>query len=221
MAENEIRIEWAVPSPKKLFTPAVTVILILLVAGYTLIHYATAFTFDYLGLSLQGILHGRIWQLVTYPFFDSCGWTLVFDGLLVLFIGSAVEREWRTGSFLLLWLVISVVCGLVWVAISALFGKNYIGLGSASCAYGLIAVFGLLFRGKRFFALFWAVEAQYLAWVLIIIGIILGIPAPITWIWVAGALVAYLYVKMRWRISLGGGALPSGKYKARGFVDLD
>jgi membrane associated rhomboid family serine protease len=221
MVEIEKRIEFVIPSPSKLFTPAVTAILILLVAGFTLIHYAMGFTLDYLALTTTGILKGRIWQLVTYPFFDSCGTTLVFDGLLVLFIGSAVEREWRTGSFVLLWLIVSVVCGLVWLVVSALLGRNYVGFGSASCAYGLIAVWGLLYRRRRILALFWAVEAQYMAWALIVIGIVLGIPLPITWIWVSGALVGYLYVKFRLRASSGRGAAPAGQSRPRGFVDID
>ncbi|MBN2020709.1 MAG: rhomboid family intramembrane serine protease [Sedimentisphaerales bacterium] len=221
MAEDEIRIEWALPSPKKLFTPAVTIILVLLVAGWTLLHYALGFTFNYLALSLQGILRGRIWQLVTYPFFNTCTVTLILDGLLILFIGSAVEREWRTGSFILLWLVVCIVCGIIWISISALLGKNYIGLGSDSCAYGLIAVFGLLHRKRRVLALFWAVEAQYITWGLIVIGIVLGIPQPITWIWVSGALVAYLYVKLRWRISASVKNNLPNRYKPGSFVDID
>lgn len=221
MVEFEQRIEWAIPSPRKLFTPAVTTILILLVAGFTLISYAPEFTISYLALSLGGLLQGRIWQLVTYPFFDSCSGTLVFDGLLVLFIGSAIEREWRTGAFVLLWLIVSVICGLIWIAVSALLGRNFIGLGSASCAYGLIAVFGLLYRKKRFLAFFWALEAQYIAWGLIAIGIVLGIRQPMAWIWVAGALVAYVYIKLRWRVDSNRGNTMSSGYRPGSFVDID
>jgi membrane associated rhomboid family serine protease len=221
MVDFEQRIEWAIPSPRKLFTPAVTTILILLVAGFALISYVPGFTLSYLALSLGGLSQGRIWQLVTYPFFDLCSTTLVFDGLLVLFIGSTIEREWRTGAFILLWLIVSVICGLIWIAVSAIFGRNYIGIGSASCAYGLIAVFGLLYRKKRFLALFWALEAQYIALGLVVIGIVLGIRQPITWIWVSGALVAYLYVKIRWRAASSGRNAPTGRYTPGSFVDID
>lgn len=221
MADFEQRIEWAIPSPRKLFTPAVTTILILLVAGFATIFYAPKFTLNYMALTLGGLLQGKIWLLVTYPFFDSCSLTMIFDSLLVLFIGSAIEREWRTGAFVLLWLVVSVVCGLIWVAISALFGRNFIGISSASCAYGLIATFGLLYRKKRFLAFFWALEAQYIAWGLIVIGIVLGIRQPLAWIWVAGALVAYVYVKLRWRAASNKGNAASGRYRPGSFVDID
>ncbi len=221
MVDFEQRIEWAIPSPRKIFTPAVTVILILLVAGFAIIYYAPGFTISYLALTVEGLSQGRIWQLVTYPFFDGCPGTMIFDSLLVLFIGSSIEREWRTGAFVLLWLVVSVVCGLVWVAVNALFGWNFIGISSASCAYGLIAAFGLLYRKKRFLAFFWALEAQYIAGGLIVVGIIMGIRQPITWIWVAGALVAYIYVKLRWRAASSGGVAPAGRYTPGSFVDID
>jgi hypothetical protein len=68
--------------------------------------------------------------------------------------------------------------------------------------------------------LFWTLEAQHLAWILIALGIIIGIASPWIWIWVSGALVAYLYVKMRWRISSSIKA-PSSNYKPGSFVDID
>lgn len=227
MGDFEKRVELAFPSPRKLFTPAVTVILVLIIIGFTLIHYAPDFTLDYLAVSTTGIAHGRIWQLVTYSFIDSCPWNLIFDIIVLLFIGSEVERQWRTGSFVLLWLIVSVTCAVVWLLVSLVLGRVYFGIGGAACAYGLIGTFGLLLRKRRFFAVFWTVEAQHLAWFLIGLGIILGIPQPITWIWVAGAGVAYLYVKIRWRIQSGlstGGATraPSGQaQRPRGFVDID
>lgn len=171
MADFEQRIELAIPSPRKLFTPAVVTILLLLIAGFTLIYYAPQFTLRYLALSLEGIKQGKVWQLITYPFFDSCGITLVFDGLLILFIGSAIEREWRTGAFVLLWLIVSVVCGLIWIAVNALLGRNFIGIGSASCAYGLIAVFGLLYRKRRFLAFFGLWKLSILRVVLLLSGL--------------------------------------------------
>jgi len=223
MPEVERRIELALPSPRKIFTPAVTVIIALLIVGFTLINYAPNFTLDYLALSATNVVRGRIWQLITYSFINGCGRTLIFNGLLVLFVGSTIEREWRTASFVLLWLVVSLTCGLIWLLVSLATGSAFIGLGTASCGYGLIGTFGLLFRRKRFFALFWTIEAQYLALFLIAVGIVLGIAQPITWIWVAGAGVAYIYVKLRWRFASGGtrGRVRSAQSRPEGFVDID
>jgi membrane associated rhomboid family serine protease len=222
MSDAARNIQLALPSPGKLFTPAVTAIIVLMIVGFTLFSYANAFVASYLALSARSFIRGRIWQLLTYPLVNGCGRDLIFNGILVLFIGSSVERAWHTTAFLILWLVVSVTCGLLWVAANLAAGSNYVGLGTAACGYGLIGAFGLLFRGRRILAFFWTVEAQYLALFLIAIGIILGIPRPITWIWVSGAAVAYVYIKLRWRQeSQAGSAGSSARGRGDGFVDID
>ena len=226
MSEYEREVKFALPSPRKLFTPGVTAIIVLLIAGYAVAGYARSFTDNYLALTAAGVLKGRLWQFLTYSFLNDCPWTMIFDPIIVIFVGSHVEREWGARSFLVLWLVVSVVCGLIWVLVCLVFRVGFIGLGSAACAYGLIGTFGLLLRDRVVLALFWVVKAQHLAWFLIAVGLVLGIRAPITWIWVAGAGVAYLYVKLQWRIASGASRPPrrapgSGQGRPSGFVDID
>ncbi len=223
MPEVERYIQIALPSPKRILTPGVLVILLLLVAGYALVGYFPDFVAAYLAVSPRGIFSGRIWQLVTYSFAEGCPSGLVFDGLVVLFIGSAVEREWHTRRLLLLWLAVSIACAVVWVLAGLVMRANYIGLGSAAASYGLIGTFGLLFRRQRFLFWLWTVEAQHIAILLIVIGIVVGIRQPMAWIWVAGAGAAYIHFK----ILAGAGKTSGGFGKAavpqqkRGFVDID
>jgi len=220
MSETERRVEFVIPRLRAFFTPAVTAILILIVIGFAFISYAKDFTANYLALSAGGVLSGKIWQLVTYSFIETGGLPMLFDGLLLLFVGSLIERELKTGGFVLLWLVVSIFCGLLWVIVSRLAGANYFGLGTSPCVYGLIAAFGVIFRTRMFLAFFWMVQARYISWALIVVGIILSIPQPIMWIWVSGALVGYLYIKLWKRIekaSVNTG-VQSGR---RSFVDID
>jgi len=215
--QQETRIELALPSPTKIFTPGVTALLILMVLGYAVLSHAPDFTIKHLALHPQALLSGCVWQLLTYSLVNGgCG--LGFALVTVLFIGSAIEREWRTRSFLTLWIVVSMVCALVWSLISLVVGRDLIGVGSAPCLYGLIGAFGLVFRRKRFWMVLWTVEAQVLALILIGIGLVLGIARPIMWIWVAGAGVAYLYIKLRWRVAQG---IPRLTRKRGSFVDID
>lgn len=211
------------PSPTKLFTPGVTAIIILLIAGMLLSMFAGDFTTNYLALSAQNFLHGRIWQLVTYPFASDYPINLIFSGLMVLFLGSAIEREWRTASFVLLWLVISVGCGLFWVIVNLLTGNNFVGMGASGCTYGLITTMGLLFRGRRFFMFFVTVDSRYLVLILIAIAILMNIATPINLVWILGALVAYVYIKLRWHMaSQSRRNIPSVEQKRPGgFVDVD
>jgi membrane associated rhomboid family serine protease len=214
---QEIRI--ALPKPEKLLTRGVVIILSLMVAGLAGTTLAPNTVLPLLALSPSAVLHGQIWQLATYPFVSgTCG--LLWNGLIVLFVGSAIERQWRAASFLSLWLVVSVVCGILWVLIGLILRQPSPGSGAYACCYGLIGTMGLLFRGTRYWVLFTTVEAQHLAIGLIVIGLIFSIPAPLSLIWVIGAGVAYAYVKIR----LNAASRPVSRRAsaARGsFVDVD
>ncbi len=217
---QEMRI--ALPSPQKLLTPGVILLLSLLVVGFLGLALAPQGVGIALALSPYGVLHGKIWQLVTYPFLNGpCG--LICNGMVILFFGSAIEREWRTASFLLLWLVVTVTCGLLWILLNLLMGYSMAGAGAGVGGYGLIATFGLLFRGQRFFAFFGTIQAQHIAIGLIAIGVILSLPMPITLVWVAGALVGYVYVRARWSLQARPSVRP-GLQRSGGkgqFVDID
>lgn len=216
-------MQFALPTPSKIFTPFVTCALVLMIIGYALAHHATEFTQNQLCISRSAILQFKIWQFVTYSFINACPWNMLFNCFVVLLIGSSIERDWRTKSFAILWLVISVACGLVWVLVSLVFGQNFIGAGTDSCAYGFIAAFGILYRKKRFIFWFWPMEAQIIALIIIGVGIVLNIAQPIGWIWVMGALVSYLYIKFIWRRKFNSPARISRPQNTRGdgFVDLD
>ena len=120
-------------------------------------------------------------------------------------------------------LVVSVTCGLLWMIAGLLLRTNYVGMGMSACGYGLIAAFGVLFYRRLVLTILWTVEAQYLSWFLIGVGIVLGIPQPITWIWVSGAGVAYIYIKLRRRENVGRAKIRRSTSRDRGgdFVDID
>ena len=169
------QVQMVMPSPIKLFTRGVTILIVLSIGGFLLSTFAGELAINFFALNPQNVLHGRIWQLVTYPFIHAFPMNLIFDGLVILFLGSAIERGWRTSSFLLLWVVVSVCCGLIWVAVSLLGGRNLVGMGAAGCAYGIIGTLGLLFRGQRFFVFFGVIGGRYLAMILLAIGVIMSI----------------------------------------------
>jgi membrane associated rhomboid family serine protease len=223
MAEVDHRIQLALPSPRKILTPVVTVSILLMIAGYALAKHAPVFTAGWLALNPQTFWPFRIWQLLTYSFINTCGWNLIFDGLIVLFIGSAIEREWRSGSFLLFFLVVSILCGLVWLIVNRIGGWAYIGIGTEAYAYGMIAAFGLLFRRQKFLVFFWALEGQHLAILLVAMGLVIAIAQPILWVWVGGAAVGYAYVKLLWHRASGAARSRSRpmQRKPGSFVDID
>jgi len=217
----------ALPTPERIFTPAVTVMTILIIVGFALARYAQGFVMNYLALNPQNVLRGMVWQLVSYSFINSCAWNMIFNGVVLLFIGSAIEREWKTKSFVLLWLVVTVACGVIWMMVNlflrATRGQMFLGMGTDAFVFGIIGTFGLLFRNKRYWVYFATVKAQHLALIFIGMGLVLGIAQPIIWIWVLGALVAYVYVKLRWRLASehAAGSAYVARREQGGFVDID
>jgi membrane associated rhomboid family serine protease len=122
-----------------------------------------------------------------------------------------------------LWFIAGVSCALIWMAVSLVAtlvaGVEFRGSGADSAVYALLGAFGLAFRRKRFLFFFWGMEAQYVVLILVAIGLIVGIQQPITWIWVAGAGVGYLYLRVIWR--LREGFAPGGRPVERArFKDL-
>jgi membrane associated rhomboid family serine protease len=223
MYETQQQVQISLPSPTQLFTPGVIIILILLIAGGVLSAVAPGFAAGVFAVSASNVLHGKVWQLVTYPFVSDSLINSFFSGLMIIFAGSAIEREWRTASFLLLWIVISIVCGLLWVVINLATGNDFVGIGASAGIYGLIATMGLLFRDRRFFVFVATIESKYLVLILIAIGILMNISTPINLIWISGALVAYAYVKLRWSLASRGFRRNQAVNQSRSnsFVDID
>ena len=220
MADFQRQVQLQFPSPTKLLTPAITTILILMVIGFALINYASDFTFRNLAVSQSCLFGGKIWQLVTYSFVNGgCG--LLFNAMIILFFGSAIEREWRTRATIFLALSVIVVCALLWFLVGLVMRVDYVGFGSSSLAFGFVGTFGLLFRKQRFWALLWTLEGQTLACILIIIGLVYSIANPISLVWVSGALVAYLYIKVRWLLLANRSIDGRTEVRTSGFVDLD
>jgi membrane associated rhomboid family serine protease len=211
------------PSLRSFFTPAVTVILILFVVFLILNWLATEWVVAWLALHPSKVLHGCAWQVLTYWMIPTSPMSLLLEGSVILMVGSAVERQWKSWSFVALWLVTCSLCGLIWVLVNAIGRLSYVGTGASAGCFGLIGAFGLLFRGQRFFFFLGMVKAQTLAWILIGLGVLASLPMPIGLIWVLGAAVSFLYIKLLWKAGARSAGRRSGQspYQPGRFVDIE
>jgi membrane associated rhomboid family serine protease len=228
MSDFQRRLQLQLPSPTQLFTPAVTVFLVLSIIGFAVATYAPTFTANWLGLSGRGVFRGKVWQLVTYPFFASRVFPFIWSCVILLFMGSAVERQWKTRGFVVLWLVVSITCGVMWVLISVVLYMIFSldlppALGNWGCIYGIIAVFGILYKKQKFLVYFFVMEGQHLAILMIAIGLVASIASPFSLVFVAGALIAYFYTKLRQASAeiRSSRRSESSEMRAGGFVDVD
>jgi membrane associated rhomboid family serine protease len=220
---SEAQVHIQIPTPGKLFTPAVTVIIVLSLLGFLASLFARDFTLNWLALSSGQLMRGMVWQLVTYPFVFLGPVALLFDLSVILVIGSTIERQWGTKTFILFWLFVSVLCGLIWVFVGGFLRQPFPGLSSAACCYAMVAVFGLVFRGRRFLLMMTTVDAQTLALLMLGVSLILNLYPPINLIWMLGAALGYAFVKLREK-SQYAQARPSdgdSPYQPGSFVDID
>lgn len=230
MPQVETRMEILVPAVQKLFRPGVIVLLSLMCIGSFCEAQYRDFTLKNLALP-PNFSYTLIWKVFTYSFVDNT-LNLLLHSLIVLALGSMVEREWRTGRFLLLWALCSVGSGLFWVLAMTIFKpEKIIGpfqvtyiTGHLACLYGIIYAFGYLFRRQRTaWGLGWGIEAQTIAWILIgMAAITSAIQSLWTLFMLSGLLIGWAYVTLRRMMINRNSHTPSQvSIRKGGFVDID
>jgi membrane associated rhomboid family serine protease len=80
---------------------------------------------DYLGLSYAGLIHGYVWQLLTYQFLHGGLLHLLFNSFGLFAFGFAVEHHMGARRFVILYLVSGMVGGLVHVLGSLVWPSHF------------------------------------------------------------------------------------------------
>jgi len=130
--------------PPEVATRLIVVLIIAFVIQSILLFYGGFNANKYLGLSLDGLLHGRVWQLLTFQFLHSAPWPwhVLFNCLGIFFFGRRVEEAVGARKFLLIYLLSGIFGGLLQVLLTLLPhhpDASVVGASAGVC--GLIAVF--------------------------------------------------------------------------------
>ena len=103
------------------------------------------FLFDYLALSLPGLEHGYVWQLLTYQFLHA-GWLhLLFNCLGIFIFGRELETVLGKSRFFTLYFMSGVAGGLLQL-LGARLWPHYLGgpmVGASAGACGLLAAYAM------------------------------------------------------------------------------
>ena len=137
----------------------------------------------HLALSLEGLRHGYVWQLLTFQFLHA-GWLhLLFNLLAIYFFGRSVEFVLGRRRWLALYFLSGTIGGLVQMLLSLLIPqfRDDSVVGASAGAAGLIAAFSVLNWRQSFTLLFYFVpvtmRGRTLFWVSIafaLFGIVIG-----------------------------------------------
>ena len=166
--------------------------------------YLTGGLFSFLfELRGEAVLHGQIWQLLTYIFLHGNVLHLALNLMGLFFFGREMEQTLGTRRFLLLFFGCGVLAGLGWMAISGTPHAHCVGASGA--VFGIMGAFAAMFPHRRvtllvFFVLPVTVTAR---WMVVGLGLVT--------IWslfshdgniahaahLAGGVAGYIYGRMR------------------------
>ena len=137
----------------------------------------------YFALSLAGLEHGYVWQLLTFQFMHA-GWMhIIFNSLVIYFFGRPVETAIGRRHFLTLYLSAGIIGGLVQMLFAWLI-PNYFDapvVGASAGASGLVAAFAILHWEERFSLLIYFIPVNMTGKTLLAVSIglaFLGILTP-------------------------------------------
>jgi membrane associated rhomboid family serine protease len=101
---------------------------------------------DYLALSVTGLKHGYLWQLISFQFLHGGIWHLIFNCLAIFWFGRSVEEAVGRKSFTTLYFASGIIGGLFQsAAMMVLQQEGGAVVGASAGASGLIAAFAVLF----------------------------------------------------------------------------
>jgi membrane associated rhomboid family serine protease len=175
------------------------------------------------------VVHGWVWQLVTYSFLHGGLFHLLFNMLALWMFGSQLESDWGFRQFLEFYFFCVVGAALITVGVAYgvfLFRPGFMGIspltatvGSSGGIYGLLIAFGILYgdREMMMFPLPFLIKAKYVIGILLFIamaGALQSASAPgqsvAYFAHLGGAFFGWLYLKFLPRQGLGFAA--SEKY---------
>jgi membrane associated rhomboid family serine protease len=162
------------------------------------------------------VLHGWIWQLVTYSFIHVGLFHIAFNMLTLWMFGAQLETDWGFNQFLEFYFYCVVCAALVTIAVAYLGtvpGITFLGIspftatvGASGGIFGVMVAFAVLYGNQEFmlFPLPFMIRAKYLVGILILIalaGAFQGLgpghrgESVAYFAHLGGALFGYLYVK--------------------------
>src|SRR5271165_6511564 len=135
----------------------------------------------YIRLGLQGyaVVHGEIWQLVTYAFLHYGLLHILFNMLALWMFGAQLEQDWGYNIFMQFYFFCAIGAALTTVVVSftGLLGASPIvpTVGASGAIFGLLLAFGILHAESEImlFPIPFMIKAKYFIIGLIFIEVFL------------------------------------------------
>jgi len=155
-----------------------------------------------LGLSPSSVMSGAIWQLITFPFVDTQFMTVLFNGLILWFIGSELESKWGEKFYLKFISLSMYIPGLVYLIFSLLIGRqmgvtSFYGLNGMNLA--LLVAYGIIYSERvMLFMFIFPMKAKYFCMLLAVIELFMALSSNASvaaWMHLLSMVFAFVYLK--------------------------
>ena len=146
----------------------------------------------------------QVWRLLTYQFLHDPDdiWHIVFNMMVLYFMGPFVERAWSSKAFLKFYLISGAAGGIVYTLLVSL-GILQAGpmVGASGAIYGVVAAIAVMY--PRMKVLLWGIIPMTMVWLVVLVvimsllNIALGKNAGGEAAHLTGLAVGFLYVKYK------------------------
>jgi membrane associated rhomboid family serine protease len=161
---------------------------------------------EWFGLIPVSVLHGKVWQLVTYSFLHVSFGHVFFNMLTLWFIGAYLEGDWGARRFIECYVFCVAGAALVTIVVAY---THFLGasprtltMGASGGIFGLLMAFGILYADQEMylFPLPFRIKAKYLVGIWVIVAIVAVFePAQggvAVFAHIGGLLFGFLWVKL-------------------------
>lgn len=162
-----------------------------------------------LGLRAEAVVHIlMVWQVVTYMFLHAGITHILFNMLALWMFGSMLEQDWGTRRFLKYYFLCGIAAGVCVLVVNVAIGDWYTPtIGASGAIFGLLVAFGVMYPNQTVLMNFlFPIKAKYMVVIYAVIELLMTF-GPNTGVstiaHLGGMLFGYIYLKARWRPSLG------------------
>ena len=126
-------------------TPAIKILIAVNVVAFVASFFAPAIVRT-LGLLPAAVVHGAVWQLVTYMFLHQGPMHLLFNMLTLWMFGVELERMWGTVYFTKFYFLTGIVAGLTQMAVALVAPQfNATTIGASGAIFGVLMAYAIYF----------------------------------------------------------------------------
>jgi membrane associated rhomboid family serine protease len=154
----------------------------------------------WMALDPGAVLHGRVWQLLTYCFVHEGILNTLFELMSLWFLGSFLESNHGARWLAELYFTSVAGAGLAAIALSMFMPLSFALTGCFGGIFGLLIAFGVLYADLEFmmFPLPMMIKAKYLVavYMLISLAMLFSSERAFAFSQLGGALFGFLYIKL-------------------------